>query len=44
MINKDNADNKKDKDQPDDTARCEISAHLVIKDKTIDKTVVNKRG
>lgn len=48
MINKENNDKKPEEKKKDDgfvdTARMDVNAHIVIKDKDTGQVLVNKRG
>jgi len=44
MINKESNQSKENLPKPDDAASVDVLAHIVIKDVTTGKVIVNKRG
>lgn len=44
MINKDNDNQPKPQPEVVDTAKMDVQCHLVIKDKSTNRVLINKRG
>ena len=44
MVNKENEENKKDDEKPDETVSVLVSSHVKIEDVETGHTIINQRG